>query len=510
MRCFSRRTLQESQEWYRLIVNNVHDFAIFSTDVDGRISSWNPGAERFFGYRSEEILGKPMDILYTPEDCACSVAKKERQTALTQGTSEDERWHIRNDGSRFFVFGRVNPMYTDEGDLCGYIKIARDITDRKDLQIRLASNEELHRLILQNIPDFAIFTLDLAGNIETWNTGAENTFGYAPTEIIGRNLACLYAPEVREKGEPERMLASALQNKHVTEENWCVRKDGRGIFISGVLRPLRDESGAVRGFCKVSRDITGRRLLQEDLEKSRNRLEELVAQRTANLTEAVHELETFSYSLSHDMRAPLRAMQGFAEIVLGKYSANIPEKGQELLRRIASAAQRLDYLIKESLAYYRTPREPLPLQPVELEPLLETFFSEHPDLADRKPLAIDRPLLKVMAHPASLMQALGNLLNNAYRFIPPDRDPQVRLWTEPVDGQVRICIEDNGIGIAPADQKNIWNLFTQLHPEKFEGSGIGLALVRKATERMGGKVGVESEEGKGSTFWLQLPAPQSK
>jgi len=167
-------------------------------------------------------------------------------------------------------------------------------------------------------------------------------------------------------------------------------------------------------------------------------------------------------------------------------------------------------MIKESLAFYRAPRERLPLECTELAPLLENLASERPALASLGTMTIERPLLAVMAHPPSLVQVLANLFDNALRFVPQGRKAQVRLWTELHNGQVRISIQDNGIGIAPQDQPKIWNLFTRLHPDRFEGSGIGLALVCKATERMGGTVGVQSEEGKGSTFWLQLPAPQSQ
>jgi PAS domain S-box-containing protein len=505
-RRLSLSAARESHHWYRLIVDNVRDFAIFSADVNGNVSSWNPGAERFFGYQAEEILGKSIDFLYLPEDRAAGIPARERRTAVETGSSEDERWHIRKDGSRFFVFGRVNPMYTDQGELCGFIKIARDITPRKELQQRLESSEELHRLILQNIQDFAIFTIDTEAKIQTWNTGAENTYGYTAPEITGQSFEVLYAPEDRACGQPKKVLAAALKDAHVVEEHWCIRKDGRRIFVTGVLRPVRDHTGSIRGFCNVARDITSRRTMQEKLEHAHAELEQIIDQRTASLTEAVHELETFSYSLSHDMRAPLRAMEGFAEILQGHYSQHLPPEARSLLYRISEAAKRLDLLLKESLTYYRTPREPLPLQPTDLEPLLEALRSEHPDFRAEEFLTIRLPLHRVMAHPPSLTQALDNLLSNAIRFAHPDRKPSIHLRTEAVDGRVRIWIEDNGIGIAEKNQDGIWNLFTRLHPERFEGAGIGLAVVRKAIERMGGTVGVESQEGQGSRFWIELPA----
>ena len=485
----------------------MRDFAIFSADPNGQINSWNPGAERFFGYKEKEILGRPMDLLYCPEDRAAGIAEQERRIAAERGTSEDERWHLRKDGTRFFVFGRVNPMYTDQGELCGFVKIARDITERTMLQKRLDSSEEFHRLVIENIQDFAIFNVDPTGNIETWNSGAEQTYGYKREEVIGQKLATLYTPEDRARGQPEHVLADTLKNGVSTEEHWCVRKDGTRIFVTGVLRVLRDQTGSVRGFSKVARDITARRKLQDDLEQSRKELERIVAQRTASLTEAVHELEIFSYSLSHDMRAPLRAMQGFAQELLVTHAQNLPQAGRQLLQRIASAAERLDRLIKESLTFYRGPREPLPLQPTELEPLLDSLLLERAELLSSNAPTIKRPLLPVLAHPPSLTQALSNLLSNALRFVPEERRPQIAVWTEPRNGQVRICVKDNGIGISPVDRERVWNLFTRIHPERFEGTGIGLALVRRAIERMGGSTGVESEEGQGSLFWLQLQPP---
>jgi PAS domain S-box-containing protein len=500
---------QESEQWYRLIVENVRDFAIFSADLKGFITSWNPGAERFFGYNEQEILGKPMDILYVEEDRASGVAERERSQAAEKGYSEDERWHLRKDGSRFFVFGMVNAMYDDRGQQCGFIKIARDITPRKDLQNRLTASEELHRLILENIQDFAILTFDQQGAILTWNPGARRTFGYDEEEVRGKKVGFLYTPEDQARGLPERDMAQAIQRGVQAIEQWRVRKDGSRLFITSVLRPILDEGRNLRGFTEVSRDITARQQLQSSLERAREGLEQKVAERTASLTEAVHELEAFSYSLSHDLRAPLRAMQGFSEVVLRRYGGGLPKEGHELLERIASSAERLDGLIKDALSYHRVAREPLRVQPVDLDRLLSAILAEQPELfADDHTLEIEHPLLNVVGHEPSLTQCLFNLLGNALRFVAPDRRPRVRIRTEPIGDQVRIWVEDNGIGIPAQDQDRIWKMFIRLNPEQYSGTGIGLAIVRKAVERMGGSAGVESEPGVGSKFWLQLPAAE--
>ncbi|HEV2208787.1 MAG TPA: ATP-binding protein [Verrucomicrobiae bacterium] len=264
---------------------------------------------------------------------------------------------------------------------------------------------------------------------------------------------------------------------------------------------------------KLEADIRAREELQAQLHRAHAELEQTVAKRTASLTETVHQLETLSYSLSHDLRAPLRAMEGYARVVELKYGPTLPDEAKELLRRIARAAARLDALIKDVLTYHRTASEPIELHPVDLDRLFEELVPARPDLqAAGAALRVERPLLKVMGHEALLTQIISNLLSNAVRFVSPERQPQVRLWTEPVPGSngsaghVRLNVQDNGIGIAPADQERVWGIFNRLDPEHYEGTGIGLAVVRKAAERMGGSVGITSEPGNGSQFWVELPS----
>ncbi len=499
--------LRESQGQLRLIFENVRDFAIFSTDAEGHIAQWNPGAEHFFGYTPSEVLGRPMEIIYTPEDRAKGIAAKERAAASENGSARDERWHLRKDGRRFFALGVVNAMLDEEGKLRGFIKVARDITERKQLQDRLQQNEELHRLILENVRDFAIFTFDFAGVIETWNPGAENVFGYTEAEMLGQNVALLYLPTERTGGEPERERVAAMEKKCATDERWHLHKDGRRIFVTGAVRPLFDPLGNLHGFAKVARDISSRKKLELQLEESKKNLETIVSERTEKLQGTIHELETFSYSLSHDLRAPLRTMQSFAEILLTGYGDKIGVEGRDYLERIASAAGRLDGLILDVLIYTRLTRERFRLVPIDLEKLIGQLIYELPDLQSPKAqINIERPLLPVMGHEASLTQCVSNLLGNAVKFIPPDRLPEIRIWTEPVgDSQVRLWVEDNGIGIEKEYQEKIFEMFNRLHrADDYEGNGIGLAIVRKAAERMGGQVGVESEPGHGSRFWLQL------
>jgi signal transduction histidine kinase len=237
-------------------------------------------------------------------------------------------------------------------------------------------------------------------------------------------------------------------------------------------------------------------------------LEEKVRERTARLEQTISELEAFSYSMSHDLRAPLRAMRGYSQVLMDEYAARLDEDGQNYLKRILNASERLDRLVQDVLRYSRCARETINCVPVDLEALIAAVIAEYPAL--RPPNAqiiLARPLLKVNGHEASLTQVISNLLGNAVKFVSPGNTPTVKIWTEQRGPRVRVFIRDNGIGIPPEDHEKIFKMFERLSagPE-YEGTGIGLAIVAKAVERMGGKVGIESKVGEGSTFWIELDA----
>ena len=237
-------------------------------------------------------------------------------------------------------------------------------------------------------------------------------------------------------------------------------------------------------------------------------LEGTVVERTKKLSQSNSELEAFCYSLSHDMRAPLRAIQSFTQIVLEERGDRIGAPGTDYLRKVISASERLDRLIQDVLAISRLSRQEIQLEPVALEELVRAIIQERPEWQPPKAeIRIEGPLLPVRAHVASLTQCLTNLLGNAVKFVPAGVVPMVRILTESLGEWVRLWVVDNGIGIEPGEQARIFEMFNRLHSEKqYEGTGIGLAIVRKAMERMGGQVGVESQPGAGSRFWLQLPA----
>ena len=288
-----------------------------------------------------------------------------------------------------------------------------------------------------------------------------------------------------------------------------------------IAAPLRDLTAASAAIAAgdYSRDVTIDRddevgqlaetftTMAHRVRDAHMRLEEQVRERTAELEERNDELEAFGYSISHDLRAPLRAMQGFSQALLEDCGDRLDAMGREYAERIVAGAKRMDELIRDLLAYSRVSRSDLVLVRVPLTPVAQSALAELSGAlrARNASVQVDDPLPVVMGHPATLSQVLTNLLGNGLKFVPPDRTPALRVSAERLNGLVRVWVEDNGIGIAPEHQARIFRVFERLHSsDDYPGTGIGLAIVRKAVERMGGQVGVESDLGRGSRFWVEL------
>ncbi|GAB4381537.1 MAG: ATP-binding protein [Elainellaceae cyanobacterium] len=256
-------------------------------------------------------------------------------------------------------------------------------------------------------------------------------------------------------------------------------------------------------------DITALKQAEAELQRLNETLEERVQQRTAQLEAAVRDLEEFTYSVSHDLRAPLRAIQGFSQILLDGVSS--PSDSQRYLQRISSSTQLAEQLIQDLLTYSHLSRTEIPLQPIRLSRIVTEILEQlEPELQRRQAqIWVEEPLAEVMGNRTLLRQIITNLITNAVKFVEPDVQPQVRIWTQanPETRTIRLWVEDNGIGIVQEYQERIFNVFVRLHSnEVYPGTGIGLAIVRKGVQRLGGRVGVDSQPGQGSRFWIELSA----
>jgi PAS domain S-box-containing protein len=375
----------------------------------------------------------------------------------------------------------------------------RMLSETQENHTRLA--EQAHLLDLSTD---AIIVRDLQGIIQFWNLGAEELYGWTRLEALGKQKHQLLKTEF---SEPLEQLMDRLQH----EGRWAGelvqrRRDGTRIYVSTRWVLDQETRTDLARVLITDNDITLRKQSEELMRSEAKRLDRLVERRTATLRETIAELEAFSYSISHDMRAPLRAMQGYAKALLADYKERLDPEATHYLDRIFRSSNRLDSLIQDVLAYSRVTKGDILLHPVDLERLIDDIFSSHPEFqAPQALIAVEKPLHRVLGHEASLTQCITNLLGNAVKFVPPGVVPEIRIRTERADGKVRVWFEDNGIGIDPSHHERIFQIFGQVYPEKkYGGTGIGLAIVRKAVQRMNGEAGVESGMDKGSRFWLIL------
>lgn len=368
--------------------------------------------------------------------------------------------------------------------------------------------------------DDAIASKTLDGIVTSWNSAAERIFGYAPQEIIGKSIT-LIIPEDR-LAEEKEILARILRGERVDHfETIRRRKDGRPIPVALTISPLRNNEGRIIGASKIARDITEQKRLGEELQrlyavaqtevKERKRAEDQVRELNQHLEtrvkERTAELEAFSYTIAHDLRAPLRAIHRFSDILREDYGERLDVEGRDYLVRLAQGAARMDRLIEDLLEYSRISRADIHLHPVQLAALLrDAQIHLAADLEDKKArLHVDEPLPIVLGDRMLLLQALTNLISNSLKFVSKGTVPDVRVSAERREDAVRIVVRDNGLGIAPEHHQRVFQIFERLNSvEDYPGTGVGLAIVKMAVHRMGGRLGIESESGRGSSFWIEL------
>jgi PAS domain S-box-containing protein len=362
--------------------------------------------------------------------------------------------------------------------------------------------------------DDAIISKDLDGTVRSWNAAAERIFGYKASEIIGRSITLLI-PEGHQNEEPH-IIGRIRKGERIDHyETVRQRKDGTLVDISLTVSPIKDSRGVIIGASKIARDVTEQKRVEREIQATRKELaslneelEKRVQERTLELNQMVAQMEEFSYSVSHDLRSPVRAMQGYAKALEEDYGSILDDTGRHFIQKIIRSATRMDKLIVDVLVYSRLARSQTVLEDVSLEGILHDIIPHYPEmLAPKADITIQYPLPHVLGHEASLTQALSNLLANAVKFVPEGVKPQINIFSEKRGKNVRLWIKDNGIGIAPECQTRLFGMFERATQDpRFDGTGIGLAIVRKALEKMGGTFGLESSGTGGSSFWIELPS----
>jgi len=503
-----------------LLVSAVGDYAIVILSPEGEIRSWNPGAERTFGYRAEETVGKSFAMFYPPEDVEAGKPRHELEVAAAGGRVEDEGWRIRKGGERFWVNTVITAIRDRDGALRGFAKITRDLTTRRAAEEHLRQSEEMFRLLVSTVQDYAIFMLDTTGHIITWNAGAERIKGYKPDEIIGKHFSIFYPEADKEAHKPERELEIASRTGVYEEEGWRLRKDGSRFWANVVITAVHDESGRLRGFAKVTRDISERKKAEETqralIEQQQARMQAEEERRRAEQSyrvaqEANRAKDEFLMTLSHELRTPMTAILGWARLLptMSPEDTNF----REAINQIARGAQLQAHLIDDVLDVSRIVSGKLRLsrETIDLARIVANAVEAVRPTADSKGITVAATLAPglgtIVADPTRLQQVLWNLLSNAVKFTP--KGGRVEVSAQRIGSNVQMAVTDTGEGIDPDFLPHVFEAFRQAENPNTRihgGLGLGLSIVRYIAEAHGGTVTAESAgRGKGATFTVTLP-----
>lgn len=471
------------------LVDSVVDYALFTMTPDGIILNWNRGAEQIKGYKADEIIGTHFSRFYSEEDRATGFPAKELEIASAEGHFNTEGWRYRKDGSRFWADVTITAIMSGEGIVQGFIKITRDLTERMLDVETLRQSEERFRLLIENVVDYAIFFLDPEGHVMSWNAGARRLKGYEEAEILGRHFSVFYPPEVQST-QPVALMRKALKDGSAEAEGWRVRKDGSRFWGNVVLTSLYNEDRELRGFAKITRDLTERRKIETMQESERQR-------------------SVFLATLAHELRNPL------APVLVGVELLTRAQKDNSLIGEVVPMLNRqvkqMSHLINDLLDVSRVSTGKISLSK-SLVSLADIFESAVETVAPAIEAAGHRFVsrfpagrLEMEVDSKRIAQVISNLLSNAVKFTPRGGNVVLEAVIES-DDMVRISVSDDGRGVILECQERIFELFEQGNCGQTDGLGIGLTLVKTLMEMHGGSVSMTSGgEGCGSEFHLRLP-----
>ena len=487
-----RNATSAADERYRALVEGITDYAILMLDRNGIVGSWNAGGQRILGYAPDEIIGRSFTTFYPQDALDAGWPAHELDVASKVGRFEDEGWRIRKDGSRFLANVVITALYDDERNVTGFAKITRDLTEQRRQEQMLRESEERFRMLVEGVKDYALFMLTPEGNIASWNAGAEAIKGYQASEIIGRNFSVFYPPDAIARHWPEHELRMARMTGRFEDEGYRIRKDGSRFWANVVITALFDDKGRLRGFSKLTRDLTMRKQVEE-LQRTERRMNEFLAM------------------LGHELRNPLSPMQTALEVLdlKGSEPATMEWARKVFRRQVHHLARLVDDLL--DVSRITSGKISLRFETLDLAALVQdTVEAMRPQVEARNhTFTVRAPNTPLYARGDNtrLAQVLTNLIANASKYTP--NGGMIDVGVERDGDFAVINVSDNGIGIAPELVPRMFDLFVQgdrALDRKEGGLGIGLTLVKRLVELHGGSVAAASGGlRQGSQFTVQLP-----
>jgi PAS domain S-box-containing protein len=473
---------------FRALIESITDYSILMLDVQGRITTWSKGAQYINGYCEDEIIGRHFSCFYTSEDIAQRKPESELDIAASRGRFQDQALHVRKDGSRFWAEVVITPILNNQGRLEGFAKVTRDLTGRRRA-------EQKFRDLLESAPD-AIVIVGQEGEIILVNSQTEKLFGYNRDELIGDTIERLMPERLRDRHMQLRghfLAAPRTREMGAGLELFGQNKNGAEFPVQISLSPLETDEGTL--VSAAIRDIT-----------ERKSYERMLQNRNIALEAAVKELDAFSYSVSHDLRAPLRAIAGFNRILLDEHAQSLSEEARDYLCSVRDNAIQMGHLVDDLLEFSRLGRKQLAKHQVSISRIVDQVVSDaRRRFEDRDIQVIIGDLPPVYGDPVLLKQVFVNLIDNAFKYTRGRDKATVEIGSREEGGERVFFVKDNGAGFDMKYVDKLFGVFQRLHrAEDFEGTGAGLAIVQRIIKRHGGRIWAQAAVDQGATLYLTM------
>ena len=486
--------LRESEERYQMLLDGIQNYAIFMMDPGGKIVSWNAGAERIKGYRADEVVGHNFSCFFSPEDIERGRPEEALRLTAVSGRHEEQGMRVRKDGSRFLASITLTALRDPAGRLRGFSEFSHDLSERKESEAR-------YRGLLEAAPD-AMVVVNVGGEIVLLNVQAEKQFGYRRDELLGQNVKSIIPEGFAERliADGARSAADALAQQIGTGTELIGRRKDDSVFpLEIMLSPLESSEGIL--VTAAIRDITERKKSEEHLVKT-----------VGELKRSNEELQQFAYVSSHDLQEPLRMVASYTQLLAKRYKGRLDSDADEFIAFAVDGCNRMQGLIHDLLAYSRAGTDGKAFCEISAEDALQGALTNLRITIKQSGAVVSHDSLPaIRTDETQLTQVFQNLVGNAIKYRSAEL-PRVHISaTTNGDNEWIFSVRDNGLGIDPQYFERIFILFQRLHGRtEFEGTGIGLAICKKIVERLGGRIWVESQPEKGSTFYFALPERSEK